>query len=160
MVFYTHRVFDIAPRGTFSSCARRSTRPWFRVRAAARRYGCLENGLPWLLDATRLQLLAAAALKNRVGDAVEQRSRLKQGPGAAFFGCPGASKSALRRCGAGSFTDRVQASSGALGMLVCGWSVSLVLALQGTSKSLRQSWLWQLCCRLCELVRCIRQYLV
>ena len=39
-----------------------------------------------------------------------------------FFGCPGASKSALRRCGAGSFTDRVQASSGALGMLVCGWT--------------------------------------
>ena len=38
----------------------------------SRRYGCLENGLPWLLDATRLQLLAAAALKNWVGDAVEQ----------------------------------------------------------------------------------------
>jgi len=29
-------------------------------------------GLAWLLDATRLQRLAAAALKNWIGDAVEQ----------------------------------------------------------------------------------------
>ena len=51
-------------------------------------------------------------------------------PGAAFFGCPGGVEICAPALWCGLFyPDRVQASSGALGMLVCVWSASLALAL-------------------------------
>ena len=117
MVSYIHRGAGRVPRGTFSSCGRRSTRPWF----VSRRCGCLENGLP-LLGRYRLQLLAAAAL--RTGSVtLSSRSRRNDETRRCFFGCPGASKSALRRCGAGWFTDRPGSKRRARGA-VCGGHVS------------------------------------
>ena len=79
----------------------------------SRRYGCLENGLP-LLDATACSSLLRRRLRTGSVTLSSRDPVAMMRPGAAFFGCPGASKSALRRCGAGWFTDRVLAPSGAL----------------------------------------------
>ena len=69
-------------------------------------------------------------LKNWVGDAVEQRSRRNDETGRCFFWLPRRVEICAPALWCGLvYPDRVQASSGALGMLVCVWSASLALAL-------------------------------
>jgi hypothetical protein len=55
----------------------------------------LENGLPLLLDVTRLQLLAAAALKNWVGDAVSRDPVSIKDRALLFLAAPAVEISAL-----------------------------------------------------------------